>query len=84
MQLLEKYHVEYKIEFDSNLARYFRSMLLRCGCELYDMECFEMNLPPMDRERYGTSMQTEVYIMNQASLNITLQDALKEAEKDLL
>lgn len=48
MQLFEKYHTEYKMEYDPNLARYFRNMLIRCGCEIYDEECFEMNLPPMD------------------------------------
>jgi hypothetical protein len=56
MNLFEKFHKEYKLEYDPNLARYIRNLILRCGTEIYDAECFEMNLPPMDRERYGTSM----------------------------
>ena len=38
---------EYKIDFDPRLAQYFVSLTIRCGTEIYDMDCLDQNAPPL-------------------------------------
>ena len=38
---------EYKIDFDLRLANYYKGLILRCGTEIYDLECLDQNAPPI-------------------------------------
>ena len=47
MPLLKGLCEEYKIDFDIKLSMYYRSLILRCGAEIYDMQCLDTNMPPV-------------------------------------
>ena len=60
LPLFEMLHKEYKIEFDLDLAKYYKCLILIKGCEIYDQDCFDANLPPIDTIRYSdiSAMET--------------------------
>ena len=74
---------EYKIDFDLRLCNYYKGIILRCGTEIYDLECLDQNAPPIFPQ-----YQSQDYIRSQMvqhfCLNITLGDRLKEVERDIL
>ena len=84
LPLFEMLHKEYKIEFDLDLAKYYKCLILIKGCEIYDQDCFDANLPPIDTIRYSDISAMETQIMNQISLNMMLQERLNESEKEIL
>lgn len=47
MPLLKGLCDEYKIDFDLKMAMYYRSLIIRCGTEIYDMQCLDTNMPPV-------------------------------------
>lgn len=47
MPLLKGLCEEYKIDFDAKLANYYRSLILRCGEEIYDLNLLDANMPPV-------------------------------------
>jgi hypothetical protein len=47
LELFEKFHVEYKIDFEKELAEYFGDLTLKAGGTISDLESFDENLPPM-------------------------------------
>jgi hypothetical protein len=38
---------EYKIDFDLKLCSYYRGLIMRCGEEIYDLNCLDANMPPV-------------------------------------
>ena len=51
--LFEKLHSEYKMDFDMKMARYFQGMIRSKGVEIYDVNCFDANIPPINSEKYA-------------------------------
>lgn len=76
-------HEEYKIEWDLKLAQYFRSLIIRCGETIYDLDCLDHNLPPISAQ-YSDSQFLMKQTQNQFALNLTLQDRIKEVETECL
>ena len=74
---------EYKIEFDKEMASYFRSLILRCGEVIYDLQCLDENLPPMSAQDSDLTM-LQSKMRNQFALNLTLQERIKETETECL
>ena len=62
--MLQKFHAEYKLDFDRQMAQYFYAQILRHGVEIYDLKCFDANMPPMDPARYRSLKEIEGHIMN--------------------
>ena len=84
MALFEKMHQEYRMDFDSKLARYFHGLILSKDCEIYDIKCFDANIPPINSDKYSSEDYIQNCIVNHLALNITLQDQLREQEKEIL
>ena len=54
LPLFEKLHGEYRMDYDPRLARYFFGLIRSLsGAELYDVECFDANMPPINSEKYA-------------------------------
>lgn len=66
------------------MANYFRGLMLSKGCEIYDVKCFDANMPPINSEKYQNEEFTKNCIVNHLSLNVILQEQLKEQEKAVL
>ena len=47
MPLFKAMQEEYKIDWDLKLASYFRSLIIRCGEVIYDLDCLDQNMPPI-------------------------------------
>ena len=84
LALFEKMHQEYRMDYDAKLARYFHGLILSKDCEIYDMKCFDANIPPINSDKYSSEEYVQNCIVNHLALNITLQDQLREQEKELL
>ena len=67
------------MDFDPRLARYFMGLMRSLGgTELYDVQCFDANMPPINSEKYANREFTQNCIVNHLALNTTLQDLLHE------
>ena len=66
------------------MAKYFQGLMRSKQCEIYDMKCFDANIPPINSEKYAKQEFTQNCIVNHLALNVTLQDLLKEQEKEVL
>ena len=80
-------HAEYKIEFDDALATYFKVIIQDNEMLVHtDVKLFDSKLPIqlLNEGKYKSLDYTKNCIVNHMALNITLQDQIKEQEKELL
>jgi|LakMenEpi03Aug12_release.lakeMendotaPanAssembly.Ray.scaffolds.fasta_scaffold1021337_2 hypothetical protein len=70
--LFQSLHREYKIDFDMNMAKYFKALIVSNGCEIYDEDCFVANMPPIDRKKLHNREYLHEQIINHSALNLTL------------
>ena len=66
------------MDFDTKMARYFSGLMLNKGCEIYDIKCFDANIPPINSEKYSNEEYTRNCIMNHLALNTILLEQLDE------
>ena len=58
--------------------------MLSKGCEIYDIKCFDANIPPINSEKYSNEEFTKNCIMNHLALNTILLEQLDEQEKEII
>jgi len=59
LPLFEKMHSEYRMEWDGKLARYFAGLMRsKGGQEIYDVKCFDANIPPINSQKYANAEYT--------------------------
>ena len=66
------------MEWDLKMAKYFEAMMRSKGCEIYDLKCFDANIPPINSDQYMSEDFTKNCIVNHLALNAVLQEQLRE------
>lgn len=84
MPLFQSFHKEYRIDFDLNIAKFFRALIISNGCEIYDERCFIANMPPMDQKKFQNVEFLQEQIIAHSALNLTLQERLHELETEII
>ena len=52
IRLFEKFHIEYRMDFDAPLLKYYHNMSLENNGPLCDVEAFDLCLPPQSIKNY--------------------------------